>query len=225
MGADFLTGLIGFLLTIMVLSYVIGDSALFRFAAYIFVGVSAGYIAVIAFSKIILPSLIQPLFSADTNLQTIGMALVPLFLSVLILMKISPQLSWLGGPAVGYLAGVGAAVAVSGAVLGTIVPQVQAASKPFDLAGMSVGDSALSLFVGAFMLVGTITTLIYFQFSARRQPDGTVKRNAFIALLAWIGQLFVAITFGVLFAGVYSASLIILIDRLRALVDFILNLL
>jgi hypothetical protein len=180
---------------------------------------------VIAFSKIILPSLIQPLFSADTNLQTIGMALVPLFLSVLILMKISPQLSWLGGPAVGYLAGVGAAVAVSGAVLGTIVPQVQAASKPFDLAGMSVGDSALSIFVGAFMLVGTITTLIYFQFSARRQPDGTVKRNSFIALLAWIGQLFVAITFGVLFAGVYSASLIILIDRLRALVDFILNLL
>ncbi|MEW5939872.1 MAG: hypothetical protein AB1750_09445, partial [Chloroflexota bacterium] len=202
--SDFLPGLVGFLLTVMVLSYLIGDSALFRFAAYIFVGVSAGYVAVIAFAQVILPNLIQPLTSAGTDLQKLGMALVPLFLGVLILMKISPQLSWLGGPAVGYLAGVGAAVAISGAVLGTIIPQVEAASKPFDIAGLSAqgfsaADSAVSIILGAFMLVGAVSTLAYFQFGARRLPDGSVKRNAFIAILAWVGQLFVAVTFGVLF--------------------------
>jgi len=149
-------------------------------------------------------------------------ALIPLFLSALILMKISPRLSWLGGPAVGYLAGVGAAVAVSGAILGTLIPQVLASGAAFD-PSKSNGASGflLSAISGSVMLVGTISTLVYFQFGARRQADGTVKRNPLIATLAWIGQIFIAITFGVLFAGVYSAALTALIERLHSLVDFI----
>lgn len=217
MSIEFLSGFVGFLLTIMVLSYIIGDSPFFRFATYIFVGVSAGYVAVVILRQVLLPFLITPLISNPWPAS--GLMLIPLFLSVLVLMKISPRLSWLGGPAVGYLVGVGAAVAVSGAVLGTLFPQIVATVQPFDWMGISNagGDPIQSVFTGVVVLAGTISTLAYFHFGARRQLDGSVKRNFFIGTVAWAGQLFVAITFGVLFAGVYSAALTALIERIHSL--------
>lgn len=213
-------GVVSFLLTVMVLSYLIGDNALFRFAVHVFVGVSAGYIAVVALVEVILPYLLTPLATAP--LLERGLLLVPLILSALLMMKISPRLSWLGGPAVGYLVGAGAAVAVSGAVLGTIFPQVSAAAEPFDWIGLSQrgADPLQSLFNGVVMLVGTITTLAYFHFGARRKEDGSAKRSALIEAIAWVGKLFIALTLGVLFAGVYAAALSALVERLHSLFVF-----
>ena len=210
---DFLAGLIGFLLTLMVLSYLIGDSPLFRFATYLFVGVSAGYIAIVVLYQVVIPYLILPW--TTTSWPAAGLLLIPLFLFVLMLMKISPRLSWLGGPSVGYVAGVGAAVAVGGAILGTILPQIVSAAEPFDPASANLLES---MFNGLILLLGTITTLAYFHFGASRKADGAVKRNVLVNMLAGIGQLFVAVTFGVLFAGVYSAALTALIERVSSLI-------
>ena len=71
------------------------------------------------------------------------------------------------------------------------------------------------------MLAGTVLTLIYFQFSAKRAGDGSVKRNVIIEVLAWGGRVFIAITFGVLFAGVYMAALTAMLERLSAMIRFI----
>ncbi len=43
--------------------------------------------------------------------------------------------------------------------------------------------------------------------------------------LALVGQIFIAITLGVIFAGVFSASLTALIERLHFIGEFILPLL
>lgn len=210
-------GLVGFLLTVMVLSYLIGDNVLFRFAVHVFVGVSAGYVAVVAFYEVIGPYLLSPLVSAPVWERVL--LIIPLVLSALMLMKISPRLGWLGGPAVGYLVGAGAAVAIGGAVLGTIIPQVSAAADPFDMIGLTQrGVNPLpSLFNGVVMMVGTISTLVYFHFGASRKADGSIKRNGMIEAIAWVGKLFVALTFGVLFAGVYASALSALIERIHSM--------
>ena len=215
--AQLIPGLIGFLLTLMVLSYLIGDNPLFRFATYLFVGVSAGYVAVVIWYQVIVSNLFLPL--TQTPWPARGLYLVPLFLFVLMLMKISPRLSWLGGPAVGYLAGVGAAVAVGGAILGTLVPQVLASAEPFDI---TAPNALESMFNGLLLLLGTITTLAYFHFGARRNADGSAKRNALVNLVAGVGQIFLALTFGMLFAGVYSAALTALIERISSLINLFL---
>ena len=214
LSVDFLTGLVGFILTLMVLSYLIGDSPLFRIATYLFVGVSAGYVAIVVWSQVLVPGLFEPLRS--TPWPERGLYLIPLFLFVLMLMKISPRLSWLGGPAVGYVTGVGAAVAVGGAILGTLIPQVLASAEPFDLSAQKFLEAMLN---GLLLLLGTVTTLAYFHFGARRKTDGSVQRNALVNMAAWIGQMFVAVTFGVLFAGVYSAALTALIERISSLIN------
>lgn len=219
MPTELISGVIGFLLTLMVLSYLIGDNALFRFAIHIFVGVSAGYVAAVAIYQVIWPYLLIPLVTA--SMLERGLLIVPLLFSALLLMKISPRLSWLGGPAVGYLVGAGAAVAIGGAVLGTILPQVFAAAEPFDVVGLTQrGVNPLqSLFNGAVMLVGTISTLAYFHFGASRKTDGSIKRNGLIEALAWLGKLFVALTLGVLFAGVYAAALSAFVERIQSLLS------
>jgi len=71
------------------------------------------------------------------------------------------------------------------------------------------------------MLAGTVAALGYFQFSAGRAPDGTPKRNAFFEAIAWLGKVFIAITFGTLFAGVYMAALTAMIERLSSIIIFI----
>ena len=126
-------------------------------------------------------------------------------------MKAIPSLSKLGTPSVAFMVGVGAAVAIGGAVMGTLFPQTGAA---IDVVGRNV-------FEGGLMLLGTISTLMYFQFSAKRGDDGEYRRNPVTRILAFIGKIFIAITFGVLFAGVFSAALTAFIERLDFILSFI----
>jgi hypothetical protein len=71
------------------------------------------------------------------------------------------------------------------------------------------------------MMIGTILTLAYFQFGAKRAADGSVKRNPILESLAWLGRIFIAVTFGVLFGGVYIAALTAMIERLSSMINFV----
>ena len=79
------------------------------------------------------------------------------------------------------------------------------------------------LFVGVsagyvFVLAGAICTLVYFQFSAKSpdpsQPGGPARRGVPVESLARIGQVFIGITLGALFAGVYASALTALMERI-----------
>jgi hypothetical protein len=67
---------------------------------------------------------------------------------------------------------------------------------------------------------GTISTLIYFQFGAGVQQDGTVSRSLIVEIISWVGRIFIAITFGMLFAGLYAAAMTALIERLNFIINF-----
>jgi hypothetical protein len=221
LSADLVTGIVSFLLTLMILSYLIGDNPVFRVAVYIFVGVSAGYAAAVTWWQVLFPRLMQPLFTGSVTGRLLSV--FALILGVLLLMKLSPRTAALGNPSIAFLVGVSAAVAVCGAVLGTILPQTQASINLFNLS--SAGKNWLErLFFGAIILVGTITTLVYFHFGARSTPDGP-QRNKLVVILGWIGQVFIGITLGVLFAGVLVAAFTALIERLNFIWSFIAGLL
>jgi uncharacterized protein YacL len=114
------------------------------------------------------------------------------------------------------MVGVGAAIAIGGAVTGTLFPQISASINAFD--EISSLEGLIEAFV---MLLVTISTLLYFQFSAKRGDDGKYRRNPFTRILAFLGKIFIAITFGVLFAGVFSAALTAFIERVDFLINFI----
>jgi len=212
---NLIAGVIAFLFTLMILSYLIGDNPLFRIAVYIFVGVSAGYVAVVAWWQVLWPDVVVPVLTG-TPMQKALLA-VPILLGGLLLMKAWPPLTRLGMPAMGLLVGAGAAVAIGGAVNGTLVPQVGATIGAFDPQGFS---SLYVLINAVLVLAGVVTSLVYFHFGARTTADGAVRRFTVIEVVAFFGSIFVAVTLGVLFAGIYAAALTALIERLHFLGTF-----
>lgn len=216
MPIDLISGAIGFLLTVMVFSYLIGDNPLFRIAVYLFIGVASGYAAAVIVNNVLFAKF-QSLPLNDPTQLAIG--LIPFLFAVTLLAKLSPRLSWLGTFAMAVLVGVGAATALGGALAGTLIPQAGAAMEAMN------SRSLLDLLQGGVMLAGTVATLAYFQFGAKRASDGTVKRNAILEALAWLGRIFIAVTLGVLFAGVFMAALTAMIERLSSLIHFVSSLL
>ncbi|MGE5251189.1 MAG: hypothetical protein ACM3QS_13370 [Bacteroidota bacterium] len=214
--ADLITGALGFIFTILIFSYLLGDNPLFRIGTYIFVGVTAGYVAAVAMWQVIYPRLLYPL--AYGGLYEKALLGIPFLLSGLLLMKSWPRLSPLGTPAVAYLAGAGAAVAIGGSVIGTLFPQAFASMNAFDLSKSSFPLEAL--LNGSFILVGVVTSLAYFHFNARSLPDGSLRRFRLLEGIAWAGGVFIAITLGVIFAGVFQASLTAFIERIASWSNF-----
>lgn len=210
--ADLIWTIVGFVLTLLVLSYVIGDNPLFRLVSYLFVGISSGAVAVVVLYQVIWPKLILPLLHG--NLLT----LIPLLLSVLLLAKLFPRFAFLGNFSMAYLVGAGAAVAVGGAVLGTLVSQTQALITPFSLSTAAAsGNWIAQIAEGGFVLIGTLATLFYFQFSARVQANQSVQRSRFVEGAGKIGQAFIAVTLGALLAGVFGSAIAALVERLAFL--------
>lgn len=218
MSTDIIAAFVGLILTLMIFSYLIGDNPLFRIAVYLFVGVASGYAATVTVYYVLVPKLSR--FQTN-DLNQLLLAIIPLLLGVSLLAKFSPRISWIGNFGVAVLVGVGAAAALGGALIGTLVPQVQASIDGFDLRAAGGGANAvLSLVEGTVMFFGTVLTLASFHFSASRAADGTPKRNPILEGIAWVGRIFVAITLGVLFAGVYTAALTAMIERLSSIINF-----
>jgi hypothetical protein len=118
------------------------------------------------------------------------------------------------------LVGVGAATAVGGALMGTLMPQAQAAMNEFDMGSATGSEIFVRLIQAGIMFLGTILTLAAFHFTTARAPDGSAKENGFLKGLGQAGRVFISITLGVLFAGVYMASLTAMIERLSSLINF-----
>jgi hypothetical protein len=218
--SGFLGAIIGFLLTLMVFSYWLSDNFMFRLAIHIFIGVATGYMLVIALYTVIWPRLVAPLLYGAPEQALL--ALVPLVASILLLGKATNRLASLGRPVMAFLVGVGAAVAVGGAVLGTLIPQVNATINLFNLQAIwnenrSVGFALLN---GLIILIGSLATLAYFQFSAR-SSSGTGQRPVWLQSIAAVGQVFIAVALGAVFAGVYAAALTALIERIGSLINAI----
>jgi hypothetical protein len=212
---DVVWSLISFLVTLFIFSYIFGDNLLFRLASYAFVGVAAGYAVVVVIGQVLWPKLLQPLLAGNV------LMLVPLLLGLSLLLKLSSRYSRLGMLPMAYLVGVAAAVAIGGAVFGTLLGQAKGAIQDFDFSKPGTDGPIVQAIEAVLVLVGTICTLVYFQFGARIKNEQPPSRPAAVEILAKVGQGFLAITLGALFAGVFSSAVTALIERLDSIQKFV----
>ncbi|MBE9525319.1 MAG: hypothetical protein IMY76_09480 [Chloroflexi bacterium] len=204
--ADLSGAFLGFTFTIFTLSYLLGDNPFFRVAIHIFIGVSAAYAVAVTLSQVILPQLIYPFFEGDKSAMYLSLAfLIP---SLLLLTKISTQFGKIGNASVAVLVGIGAAAAIGGASQGTIFTQMSAAINIFD---------SNNAFDAIIITLGTMTTLIYFQFSPLLTKGNTAQLTLILDKIRLVGKIFIAIAFAALFSGVYLAALSAFIERISFL--------
>lgn len=205
--------LIGFTLTLMIYSYIIGDNPLFRLGINILVGVSGGYAGIVVLRAIILPVFAQ-LIANPASIASL-LWLVPILLALLLILQRLPKFSWLGDNALALMVGVGSAVALMGAISGTLLPQL-----------LNFGDNGeLGLIEGIIVAVLTVCTLLTFYFTGRKTEEGIWKRPLWLRGIVPIGQTVLMITFGFLFATIISTSLVLLTQRIDYYVTQLMQLL
>jgi len=193
------------ILTLMVYSYLLGDNFLYRLAEHLFVGVAVAYTVVVAFHSVLLPRVLQPLLSAP---QDNVLLVIPLLLGLLLLTCAVPRWRWLASVPLAFLTGVGAALAVGGALTGILLPQMQATMLPLN------PQLGLERFANNLVIVlGTVCSLVYFYFTARPgSPGGRV-----VSGMGSIGRWILVATFGALFGNVVMGRVSLLIGRVQFL--------
>ena len=199
--------IISAVITVLVLSYMLGDNLFFRLALHVLVGVGATYVLAIAIEQVLWPGIGLRLLNAS-GLGDQVIALFALLGCVFLFAKVLKRAAWLGNVAVGYMIGVGTAVALSGALVGTLTPQTLNAVAP-----LSQDNAWLP---NILVLLSTLVTLAAFRYrrTAARSVSGYVGR---------LGRAFLYVAFGATFALVFIASASVLVSLVQSIFGLILG--
>jgi hypothetical protein len=183
--------LVAAVLTLAIFSFLYRENPFFRFAEHLLVGLSAGYFTVIAVQGTLVPKVIEPLKVGDF------WVVIPFVLIILILGRLTEKTRPASRIPLALVIGAGAGVAVPALLQARILVQLGATMKPLDS------------FANVLILVGVITTLIYFYFS--REHKGWWGR------LASVGTWYLMIFFGATFGNTVMSRISLLVGRLEFL--------
>jgi hypothetical protein len=191
--------LMSFVITLAVFSYLLGDNLLYRLAVYAFVGITAAFTAIALAENVVANYLSN---TGDTILLVVAFVM-----AVLLTFKAVPVISGLGNLSLAFLIAVGTAVAVTGAVAGTLIPLIGSIARP------QSGDTLNSI----ILVVGVICTLMYFQYSARRTRTGGIERGPISRVVAGVGEVFIAGMLGATYGAIIVSTLSVLTGHLSKL--------
>jgi hypothetical protein len=213
MSLDTLGAIAGFVFTLFIFSYLLSDNPLYRLAIYIFIGLTAAFTLIVTVESLLpyMAALIRLLTSSalDSDPFPAISFIAALILIIPVLIGRLPG----RGITLGLLIAVGSAVAVLGTLTGTLLPMAIST-------GRALRPEA-NLFNGLVLLLGVCTSLIYFQYGAKRVSEGQPERGFWVRFFSGIGQVFIVVTLGVLYGTAILTSLTILTARISVLANLV----
>lgn len=231
------TGVVaGFVLSLMIFSFVLRDNWLVRLAQYLLIGLSLGYAAVIAWHGVLWPRLFRPLL-AEPQLQVSSLALpdstalwlywLPLLLGVILWVagvdtlrngagrfgRLRKGIRLLAILPLGLIVGVGVGVTVAGAIQGTLWPQFLRAAA----LGLPLEEPLGGLLLGMLTIMITTGALVHLYWGVDDADGGaeTGPHRTVIAAWSWIGQRSLWLAAGFIFAQLFTSRVTLLIARLN----------
>jgi hypothetical protein len=192
---------VGAVLTLMVFSYMLGDNFLYRIAIHIFIGATAGFVLIVAVESVLIPWINITLLNAPLELPRFAVGLIPFMIGILLLFKGSPRFSRLGDLGLMIVLGVGTALALWGAISGTLLPLIASTARDFRPA---------NIINGLIVLIGTISVLVYFTYIGVRRGGGEVSQFLPVRFTGLIGQAFIVVTLGATYALLIISALTVL---------------
>jgi hypothetical protein len=202
-----------FSLTLLIFSYLLGDNFLFRLAVSAFVGLAAAFTTIAIIRSVIYPLFVWDNLNELERNASLVVIVISGILAGLLLLKPFPAFKSWSNLALAFLIAVGTAVALVGALTGTIIPLVD------DTTQIDFENGIWTIINGLIVLVGVVTSLLYFRYQARLNPDGTVTNTRIIALLRNIGLGFIVVTLGAIYATAILTSLTILTGQISLLLS------
>ncbi len=199
------------LLTLAIFSFLYRDNPVYKFAEYLFVGVAAGWFLCQQFYTVFLPSLWTPwteglgsLGGGDGSLSGLWLTF-PFVLGIFMFTRFVPRVSWLSRWPMALMVGAFSGLAIIGFAQGDLVTQIQASMVDLGTGGAGTVISEVLL------LIGLLTTLVYFFFS-------TEHRGA-MGAMSRVGIAFLMISFGASYGFTVMARISLLIGRLLFLYE------
>lgn len=185
-------------LTLCIYSFLYTDNPFYKFAEYLFVGVSAGYWVARQFHNSLKPNLINKLVIDHNYLY-----IIPGILGIMMLMRLVPSVSWLSRWSIAFVVGMSAGINIIANLQGNVISQIRGSIVPLwtDNIGTTINNWVL--------LVGLTCALIYFFFS--------VEHKGFFGGVSLLGIWFLMISFGASFGYTIMARISLLIGRMQFL--------
>jgi hypothetical protein len=183
--------------TLALFSFLYRDNPFFKFAEHVFAGLSAGYYVGLIFQSVLVQQLWIPLTEKGHLLL-----IVPGILGLMLFARYFPKIGWLTRIPLAFYIGSTAGIVIMGELHGRVLPQVASTILP------------LNSFDNVLIIVGVLSTLIYFFFSKPHK-----------GALGWVasgGIGFIMIAFGAHFGYTVMARVSLLIGRIQfLLVDWL----
>ncbi len=198
---DFVGMVLALLLTLMVLSYLIDDTAVYRLAASLLVGFSVGYFMAVMLWNILIPQWREIMTTTDPLRR--NLLFLEAGLGILLLAKGVPRLGLVGDLGLAVALGIGLGTAGAGAVFGTLGPQLMAGAGQ----GITLG------------LVATLLALLTAQFY-RPPARGRILERLWTGVQA-LGRAVWAFALGTLFGGALITGISLLIGRAEFLIQML----
>jgi hypothetical protein len=181
--------------TLAIYSFLYKDNPFYKFAEHVLVGVSVGFLIVIAYMDTVRPKIIDPLFVKHDWL-----VVIPVLLGLLMFGRFSQKFGWISRPSLALYIGFGAGVSIPSQMQANVLAQIKGTISPF-LSINSLGDG-----INAFLiLIGLASTLLYFYFSKKHEGP--------LGIGAKVGIYFLMIFFGATFGFTVMARISLLIGR------------
>jgi hypothetical protein len=216
------------LLTLSIFSFLYKDNPVYKMAEHIFIGLAAGYFVALEFWNVFIPNLWNPLVEGirQASLSPFPhfpnmILLVPFALGILLFTRFYPRVSWLSRWSMAAMIGSYAGLAIIGALQGDLVAQIRANMIPLysresietllSSSGTGMFFALLEVLRNPLIIVGLITTLIYFFFS-REHKGG-------LGAASKVGIWFLMISFGASFGYTVMSRVSLLIGRLHFLLS------
>ncbi|MFQ5498097.1 MAG: hypothetical protein ACE5FH_00355 [Candidatus Zixiibacteriota bacterium] len=184
--------------TLALFSFLYKDNPVYRLAEHIFAGLTAGYQVGLIWETIIVQKLLDPLAGGDWWI------LIPGILGVLMFSRFFAKYSWLSRIPLAAVMGITSGVFLTTQLHGLVLPQMQAT-----MLSLAASDGFSQWFLSLVVIVGVISTLIYFYFSH--------EHTGVLGVTARVGIWFIMISFGAHFGYTVMGRVSLLIGRVQFL--------
>ncbi len=196
-------------LTLMVYSYLIGDNVLFRLAEHILVGVSVGWATLQIIFNLIIPA-VERIREGNGAGQVVAFT-IPLLLGVIILFRPLRAARPATNLVMAFVIGTISALALGGAVAGTLLPQIGATMLPLNRGNLG------EILGGLALITTTLLALWYFKFTVSKSGEGQISSsggNILSRNSRLLGRYVIMFALGAVFASVFLTYFAAVVDRL-----------
>jgi len=209
------------LLTLCILSFLYKDNPFYKFAEYLFVGVSAGFWIAYNFHNLLVPNLIDPLKGAFAVLLVEGrldfrlLTIIAGLLGITMLFRFFPKAAWVSRYGIAFSVGLGAGLMFIVYLQANCISQIWGTVK---LSPIVITEGAGGRYLdwptsisNTLLIVGVVSALVYFYFSKEHKGvlGGTAR----------LGIWFLMVSFGAAFGYTVMARISLLIGRMEFLIE------